>query len=33
MPALVIIPTGERTPVDYLLQPLTDAMKHALREK
>jgi HlyD family type I secretion membrane fusion protein len=33
MPAMVIIPTGERTAMDYLLQPLTDSFKRAMREK
>lgn len=33
MPALVIIPTGERTALDYLLQPLTDSFNRAFREK
>ena len=33
MPALVIIPTGERTALDYLLQPLTEALYRALRER
>ena len=33
MPALVVIPTGERTALDYLLRPLTDSFVRALREK
>lgn len=33
MPALVIIPTSERTALDYLLQPLTDSFNRAFREK
>ena len=33
MPALVVIPTGERTALDYLLRPLTDSFTRAFREK
>jgi HlyD family secretion protein len=32
MPAEVIIKTGERTALQYLLQPLADAMARAWRE-
>jgi HlyD family type I secretion membrane fusion protein len=33
MPALVIVPTGDRTALDYLLQPLTDSFNRAFREQ
>ena len=33
MPAMLIIPTGERTALDYLLRPLTDSFTRAFREK
>lgn len=33
MPAEVIIVTGERTPLDYLLQPLRTSFRRALREQ
>jgi multidrug efflux pump subunit AcrA (membrane-fusion protein) len=33
MPALVVIPTGERTALDYLLRPLTDSFVRGFREK
>ena len=33
MPVLVVIPTGERTALDYLVRPLTDAFNRGLREK
>lgn len=33
MPALVVIPTGERTVLDYLLRPITDSMNRAFREQ
>ena len=33
MPALVIVPTAERTALDYLLQPITDSFNRAFREK
>lgn len=33
MPALVIVPTGERTALDYLLQPVTDSFNRAFRER
>ena len=33
MPALVMIPTGERTALDYLLRPVLDSFKKAFREK
>jgi HlyD family type I secretion membrane fusion protein len=33
MPVTAIIPTGARTALDYLLQPLTDTFNRGLREK
>jgi multidrug efflux pump subunit AcrA (membrane-fusion protein) len=33
MPALVMIPTGERTALDYLLRPLTESLLKSFREK
>ena len=33
MPVTAIIPTGARTALDYLLQPLTDSFNRGLREK
>jgi multidrug efflux pump subunit AcrA (membrane-fusion protein) len=33
MPALVMIPTGERTALDYLLRPLTESVLTSFREK
>jgi membrane fusion protein, epimerase transport system len=33
MPAMVVIPTGERTALDYLLRPLTDSFHRAWREQ
>ena len=33
MPVTAIIPTGARTALDYLLQPLTDSFHRGLREK
>jgi membrane fusion protein, type I secretion system len=33
MPAELILPTGERTALDYLVRPLKDRMRSALREK
>ena len=33
MPAMVIIPTSQRTALDYLLQPLTDSFTRSMREK
>jgi HlyD family type I secretion membrane fusion protein len=33
MPAEVILPTGERTLINYLISPLTDAMRHGLLER
>ncbi|HSQ04248.1 MAG TPA: HlyD family type I secretion periplasmic adaptor subunit [Burkholderiales bacterium] len=33
MPALVMIPTGERTALDYLLRPLTESVLKSFREK
>lgn len=33
MSAMVIVPTGDRTLLDYLLKPLTDSMSQAMREK
>ncbi|MBN8506607.1 MAG: HlyD family type I secretion periplasmic adaptor subunit [Burkholderiales bacterium] len=33
MPAVLFIQTKARTALDYLLQPLTDAMRHAMRER
>ena len=33
MPAEVIIPTGERTVLDYLVRPMKDRMRGALRER
>ena len=33
MPADVVLPTGERTVLDYLVRPLKDRMHSALREK
>lgn len=32
MPADVLIKVGERTPLDYLMQPITDSMRKAWRE-
>lgn len=32
MPAEVIVPTGERTVLDYALRPLVDAMRVGMRE-
>ena len=32
MPAEVFIQTGERSPISYLVKPLTDRLAHALRE-
>ena len=32
MPADVVIVTGERTMLDYLLRPLTDTMRRGMRE-
>jgi HlyD family type I secretion membrane fusion protein len=33
MPVTVMVPTSERTALDYLLKPLTDSMSRAMREK
>lgn len=33
MPADVLITTGERRAIDYLISPLADGMRHAFREK
>lgn len=33
MPAMVMIPTGERTALDYLLRPLTESISKSFREK
>lgn len=33
MPAEVYVPTGERTAIAYLMQPLTDAMRSSFREE
>ena len=33
MPAEVVLPTGERTLINYLLSPLTDAMRRGLLER
>jgi HlyD family type I secretion membrane fusion protein len=33
MPAMVMIPTGERSALDYLLRPLTDSLNRSFREK
>ncbi|WP_170230620.1 HlyD family type I secretion periplasmic adaptor subunit [Roseibium hamelinense] len=33
MPAEIIIPTGERTVVEYLVQPLEDAVRNSMREE
>ena len=33
MPAEVVLPTGERTLIDYLISPLTDAMSRGLLER
>jgi hypothetical protein len=33
MPALVVIPTGERTALDYLLRPLTESVLKSFRKK
>jgi len=33
MPALVMIPTGERSALDYLLRPLTDSLRRSFREQ
>ncbi|MEM8761670.1 MAG: HlyD family type I secretion periplasmic adaptor subunit, partial [Pseudomonadota bacterium] len=32
MPVEVFIQTGERTPIDYLMRPMTDFFDRALRE-
>ncbi|MEM9762728.1 MAG: HlyD family type I secretion periplasmic adaptor subunit [Pseudomonadota bacterium] len=32
MPVEVFIPTGERTPIDYLMRPMTDFFSRAMRE-
>ena len=33
MPAELIFPTGERTALDYLVRPMKDRIRSALREK
>ena len=33
MPAMLVIPTGERTVLEYLLKPLTESINKAMREK
>ena len=33
MPVEVFIQTGERTPINYLLKPITDYFNRAMREK
>jgi multidrug efflux pump subunit AcrA (membrane-fusion protein) len=33
MPATVFIQTRARSALDFLLQPLTDSVRHALRER
>lgn len=33
MPAEVFVQTGQRTPLSYLLKPLSDHMRHAMREE
>ena len=33
MPAEVMIVTGARTPIDYLLKPIVDSLGRALREE
>ena len=33
MPAMLVIPTGERTALDYLLKPFTESINRAMREK
>ena len=33
MPALVMIPAGERSALDYLLRPLTDSLRRSFREQ
>jgi len=33
MPAMLVIPTGKRTVLDYLLKPLTESINKAMREK
>lgn len=33
MPAEIVIPTGTRTMMDYLIKPLTDALQHGLNER
>lgn len=33
MPVVVMVPTSERTALDYLLKPLTDSVSRAMREK
>ncbi|GGK46873.1 HlyD family type I secretion periplasmic adaptor subunit [Salinarimonas ramus] len=33
VPAEVVVPTGERTMMDYLIKPLMDAINHGLRER
>jgi HlyD family type I secretion membrane fusion protein len=32
MPAEILVPTGERTVLDYMIQPLTDALRRGMRE-
>lgn len=32
LPAEIIVPTGERTVLDYLIDPLTERMRHSFRE-
>jgi hypothetical protein len=33
MPADIVMPTGERTVLDYLVKPLKDRLQGALREE
>jgi multidrug efflux pump subunit AcrA (membrane-fusion protein) len=33
MPAEVFIKTGERTALEYLIKPLSDALTHGLKEE
>jgi multidrug efflux pump subunit AcrA (membrane-fusion protein) len=33
MPAEVVVPTGERTALEYMFNPLTNALHKSMREK
>jgi hypothetical protein len=33
MPADVVVPTGSRTALQYIIDPLTNAMQSAMRER